>query len=449
MSQAKIVLGEPPNPRQLEFFKARNKYIMYGGARGGGKSWGMRTKFVMLCGRYPGIRCLLLRRTLQELQENHVEPLLKLLYGAAKYNERHKTFTFANGSKIVLGYCDREPDTRQYQGQEYDVIGLEEATHFTYQQYLDMTMCMRSTRTDFKPRMYLTCNPGDVGHAWVKRLFIDRDYKSTENPDDYCFIPAKVWDNAVLMRADPDYVKTLMALPEDQRRAMLDGDWDVFSGQYFPEFRRELHVVDPIEIQPWWQCYRAIDYGLDMLACLWGAFDEVGHGYIYRELCVPNTIVSDAARMILDAGSEPIAATFMPADLLGRSSQTGVSIYEAFSHAGLRGTPVNNPRVAGWLNLKEWIHPVDDGAGNVSPRLKIFSTCKELIRCLPQLQYAKTGDPSDAAKDPHDITHAPDALRYMMDGRPRPGEKPVEQRKTNRKPIQQQTKSILSYGGRR
>ena len=445
-----IILGERPNPRQMEFFKARARYICYGGARGGGKSWAMRTKFVMLCGRYPGIKCLLLRRTLQELQENHVEPLLKLLYKAAKYNERHKTFTFANGSKIVLGYCDREPDTRQYQGQEYDVIGLEEATHFTFQKYLDMTLCNRSTRTDFAPRMYLTCNPGDVGHAWVKRLFIDRDYKDGENPEEYIFIPAKVFDNAVLMRTNPGYVKTLMALPVDQRRAMLDGDWDVFSGQYFPEFRRELHVIDPIEIQPWWQCYRAIDYGLDMLACLWCAFDEVGNAYVYRELCVPNTIVSDAARMILSAGSEPITATFIPADLLGRSSQTGVSIYEAFSAAGLRGTPVNNPRVAGWLNLKEWLHPRSDGAGNVSPRLKIFSTCTELIRCLPQLQYAKTGDPSDAAKDPHDITHAPDALRYMMDGRPMPGEKPDEEKLyPSRRPIQQQTKSILSYGGRR
>jgi phage terminase large subunit len=195
--------------------------------------------------------------------------------------------------------------------------------------------------------------------------------------------------------------------------------------------------------------YRALDYGLDRLACLWGAFDEAGNAYIFREVCVSDTIVSDAARMILTAGQEPVVATFMPSDLLGRSSQTGVSIFEAFSSSGLQGTPVSNPRVAGWLNLKEWMHPTEDGAGNVRPRLRIFSTCRELIRCLPQLQYAKTGDPSDVARDPHDITHAPDALRYMMDGRPRPGEKPVEERQNIRRTLQQQQASIMSFGGRR
>ena len=177
MSTREIVLGERPNPRQREFFKARASYICYGGARGGGKSWAMRTKFVMLCGRYPGIKCLLLRRTLPELQENHVRPLLSLLHGAAKYNDREKCFTFYNGSILKMGYCDREPDTEQYRGQEWEVIGLEEATRFTERQYEDLTLCLRTTREDFTPRMYLTCNPGGVGMAWVKRLFIDREYK--------------------------------------------------------------------------------------------------------------------------------------------------------------------------------------------------------------------------------------------------------------------------------
>ena len=450
MKRGTINLGEFPNPRQLEFFKARATYICYGGARGGGKSWAMRTKFVMLCGRYPGLKCLLLRRTLPELQENHVRPLQKLLIGAAKYREKDKAFTFSNGSLLKMGYCEREPDTLQYQGQEWDVIGIEEATHFTEKQYSDLTLSLRTSRDDFEPRMYLTCNPGGVGHAWVKRLFIDREYKDGEHPEDYLFIPAKVWDNSVLMRNNPGYVKKLLALPEDERRAMLDGDWDVYQGQYFSEFRRDLHVIDPIPIEPWWQVYRAIDYGLDRLACLWAAFDDLGNCFVFRELCVSNTIVSDAARLILSSGNEPVTCTFMPFDLMGRSSQTGVSIYEAFSSSGLRGTPVNNPRVDGWLNLKEWLHPVDDGTGVKKPRLRIFSTCQELIRCLPQLQFAKTGNPSDAAQEPHEITHAPDALRYLLDGRPRPAVRPVEDKHhTYRTPVQRQAASIMSYGGRR
>ena len=403
----------------------------------------------MLACRYPGLKILLLRRTFPELKANHIRQLRKILFGIAVWNERDMVFTFPNGSILKMGYCKLESDTLQYQGSEWDVIGLEEATLFTERQYQDLTLCLRTSSPNFAPRMYLTCQPGGVGHAWVKRLFISRRYRDGEFPDDYVFIPARVWDNTVLTKNDPDYVRKLMALPEDQRRALLEGDWDVYVGQYFSEWRREIHVMDPIPLQPWWQCYRAIDYGLDRLACLWGAFDEAGHAYIYRELCVSNTIVSDAARLILAAGDEPIAATFMPADLLGRSAQTGKSIYEAFTDAGLCGTPVSNQRVPGWLNLKEWLHPVDDGAGNVMPKMRIFSNCNELIECLPQLQFASTGDPSDVAKDPHEITHAPDALRYMLDGRPSPGEKPSDDSWRSHSTIQKQTANIMSFGGRR
>ena len=437
-------------PKQMEFFKARGRHICYGGARGGGKSWAARVKAVMLCGRYQGLKVLLMRRTLPELRENHVRFLIPMLQGVARYKETENCFYFPNGSILKLGYCAAEKDVYQYQGQEWDVIILEEATHFTEEQMTFLTTCNRSVRDDFTPRMYYTCNPGNVGHAWVKRLFIDRDYRGEERPEDYSFISASVFDNEVLMRNDPGYLRTLRNLPEDQKRAFLYGDWDVYEGQYFSEWRRDLHVMDPIQIQPWWQVYRALDYGLDRLACLWCAFDDVGNAYVFREVCVSDTIVSDAARLILAAGDEPVTATFMPSDLMGRSSQTGVSIFETFSSAGLQGTPINNPRVAGWVNLKEWLHPVDNGTGVKAPKLRIFNTCTELIACLPQLQYAKTGDPSDVAKEPHDITHAPDALRYMMDGRPRPGVKPVEERHHRQHaPIQRQAASIMSYGGRR
>ena len=436
-------------PKQMEFFKARGRHICYGGARGGGKSWAARMKAVMLCSKYPGLLVLLMRRTYPELLENHVRPLQSTLYGIAQYKQSENAFLFPNGSILKMGYCATEQDVYQYQGQQWNVVIMEEATLFTESQMQFLTTCNRGIRKDFKPRMYYTCNPGGVGHAWVKRLFIDRDYKGKERPEDYVFIPARIFDNRVLMEADPDYVRVLENLPEDQRRAFLDGDWDVFAGQYFSEWRRELHVCEPFEIPDWWQRYRAYDYGLDRLACLWGAFDDVGNAVIYRELCVSNTIVSEAAKMILNAGDERIEDTFYPTDLLGRSSQSGISISEAFANAGLHGTPVANGRVPGWLNLKEWLHPMDDGAGNIRPRLRVFNTCTELIRCLPQLQYAKTGDPSDVAKDPHDITHAPDALRYMMDGRPRPGEKPVEPHWHRNITVQQQAASIIAFGGRR
>ncbi|MBO4879784.1 MAG: phage terminase large subunit, partial [Clostridia bacterium] len=268
----KLILQGEPNPRQKEFFLARSRHIAYGGARGGGKSWAMRRKFVLLALRYPGLRLLLLRRTLPELRENHIVPLQQELYGAAQYNGTERVFRFPNGSRIKLGYCDNAQDVYQYQGQEYEVVGLEEATHFTEEQMRFLTTCNRTTRKDFSPRMYYTCNPGNVGHAWVKRLFIDRQYTDGERPEDYIFIPARIYDNRVLLESDPGYIHQLMALPEELRRAHLDGDWDVHEGQYFREFSREKHVTEPFPIPAWWRRFRSMDWGYNDPCCvLWHA----------------------------------------------------------------------------------------------------------------------------------------------------------------------------------
>lgn len=427
---------------QREFFLSRAKHTCYGGARGGGKSWAMRKKFALLAARYPEINILLLRRTLPELRENHIVPLRRELNGVARYNATDKTFTFPNGSRIVAGYCANEADVYRYQGQEYDVIGMEEATHFTEEQMQFLTTCNRNARPDFRPRMYYTCNPGGVGHAWVKRLFIDRQYNGKEKPEDYAFIRARVYDNKPLMDNNPEYLETLENLPEDLRRAYLDGDWDVFVGQYFTEFRRDTHVVEPFEIPQHWNRFRAMDYGLDMLAVLWGAFDELGNAYIYREVCSPNMTISDAADAIHNAtpGGEKIICTYAPADMWGRNRATGRAQAEMFAAAGLVLTQVRNSRVDGWMALKEWLRPVDDGTGTKQPKLRIFSTCRKLIHDIPLLQH-DDHNPNDAATEPHDITHAPDALRYMMDGRPHKTTlTPPEARDTG-------LEEFLSYGG--
>lgn len=110
MAQPVLNLRGEPNPRQEEFFLARARHIAYGGARGGGKSWAMRRKFVLLALRYDGLRLLLLRRTFPELEANHILPLMAELNGFAKYNTSRRIFTFPNGSVIKLGYCDTEAD---------------------------------------------------------------------------------------------------------------------------------------------------------------------------------------------------------------------------------------------------------------------------------------------------------------------------------------------------
>lgn len=357
----------------------------------------MRTKFVMLATKYKGLKLLLLRRTLPELRENHLQPLLATLNGVAVYREYDKAFLFPNGSRLKLGYCDSENDIYQYQGQEYDVIGLEEATHFTEAQAQFITTCNRTTRKDFSPRMYYTCNPGNVGHAWVKRLFIDRDYREGENPDDYAFIQALITDNYVLMQRDPGYLRVLEALPEQQRRAHLYGDWDALEGQFFAEFRRHKHVIEPFEIPAHWRRFRSIDWGYNDPCCvLWHATDEDGHVCTYRELYVRETLAADVAKKIVAmTGDEKIAYTVASPDMWqkrGRRDIDGESIADSFIYNGVPLLQADNSRVIGWQRVREYLADAPDG----QPYWQTFDTCKNLIRTLPELIY-DTNNPEDVA----------------------------------------------------
>ena len=237
MSEKRIVnISGVPSPKQKEFFASRAKYTAYGGARGGGKSWALRRKLIGLCLNYPGIRCLLIRRSYAELKSNHLYPLLKEYGEILTYSESDKTVSLPNGSNIVLGFCSSEGDTLRYQGQEYDVIAIDEATQLSEYQFSIFKATLRGVN-DFPKRMYLTCNPGGIGHAWVKRIFIDRNFRENENPDDYLFISALVYDNKVLLEKDPSYIEQLKGLPQRLRDAWLLGRWDIFEGQFFSEFR--------------------------------------------------------------------------------------------------------------------------------------------------------------------------------------------------------------------
>ena len=408
-------------PKQIEFCKATNKYICYGGARGGGKSHVSRIKMCLLAFNYPGIQILLLRRTLKELRENHVLQLQKLLKNIAIYKDNTKEFLFPNGSRIVLGYCDNEKDVLQYQGQAYEVIVLEEATHFTEFQFQTLTESNRMSgnlKKEFIPRMYFTCNPGGVGHSWFKRLFIDKDYKVTENPKDYIFIPSLVFENKYIMEKDPNYVKVLENLPEDRKQAMLYGNWDVFDGQFFREFNRNIHVIEPFEIPLEWNRYIAMDYGLDMFAVLFIAVDTKGKAYVYNEIHKSDLIVSDARQTLKSImRNHKYKAIYAPPDLWNRNRDTGKSTAELFFEGGIDLTKASNDRKAGWLNVKEWLKikkAKNEQTGEVyeDSDIKIFSNCINLVRCLPQLQHDEK-DPNDVATEPHEITHITDALRYF------------------------------------
>lgn len=409
-----LILWGKPNKKQEEFFLSTARHVAYGGARGGGKSWAMRRKFVLLALKYPNLKLLLLRRTLTELRENHTLMLLSELKNAAKYIERERAFIFPNGSRLKLGYCDSETDVLQYQGQEYDVIGLEEATHFTEYQRNFLTTCNRTTRSDFTPRMYYTANPGGVGHGWFKRLFIDRRYKARESKVDYKFIPAKVYDNPILMANNPEYVQNLENLPPELRKAHLDGDWNVFAGQFFPEFSVDKHVVKPFDIPNGWARIRCLDYGMDMTCCLWLAVSGKGEVYVYREFYIEGLTLSQAAKGIVQNESAgKIQYTVASPDLWNNRQETGVSGVSIMAENGLKDlTKARDDRILGWRVLREYL----DG------KLKIFENCTNLIRTLPLLRYDRIKI-EDASSSPHEVTHAPESLRYGIMSLPLIGQK--------------------------
>ena len=223
---AELRLPEP-SEKQKQFLRDEHRYIGYGGARGGGKSWAVRVKAVLLCLRYAGIKVMIVRRTYPELRENHILPLCRMLgcYGPeeeriAVYHEGQKTIAFPNGSRILFRYLENESDALRFQGSEVDVLFVDEATQQSEEKMESLRACVRGVN-DFPKRMYFTCNPGGEGHGWVKRLFIDRRFREGEDPGEHSFIQALVTDNHALMEADPDYVRRLEALPPRLRQASI------------------------------------------------------------------------------------------------------------------------------------------------------------------------------------------------------------------------------------
>lgn len=404
------------NPKQKQFFMSRKPFTGYGGAKGGGKTWAVRTKAMLGAYNYPGIRILIMRKTYPELQSNHIEPMLKMIVPeAASYNGSTHSIYFKNGSLIHFGHWAGESSELEYNGQEYDWIFLDEATQFTWRTFQFLGGLLRGVNNVPK-RMYITCNPGGVGHRWVKRLFIDKEYitnsdkpEENEDPNDYLFIPATVEDNKALLESSPGYLKMLSSMPEDLRRAYRYGDWDSLGGNYFPEFSDGLHVVEPFKIPSNWKRYRAFDYGLDMFACAWFAVDEEGRSYMYREYSESNLITQDAAKMMLNLTlpGEKIEVTFAPPDMWNRQKDSGKTMAEIFMEFGVPIVRADNNRVQGHMLIKEMLAKRPDG----KPSLLFFNTCNQTTDDIKDIQ-ADDKNPNDCAKEPHEVTHRVDAVRY-------------------------------------
>lgn len=430
---------DEPQPKQELVLKDTHRYIAFGGARGGGKSWFVRSKAILLALAFPGIKILILRRTYEELEKNHVDYLKPLICdnGAAKYNQQKKRFTFANGSIIQLGYCANDNDAKQYQGQEYDVIFFDEATQMTEIQIKMILACNRGPNPDFPKRAYFTCNPGGPGHNYIKRLFIDRVYQANENPDDYSFIQSKVEDNKYLLQ-DNGYVSFLETLPPRLRAAWREGRWDIFEGQFFEEFvdnkehykdRKFTHVIEPFEIPSSWTIYRSYDHGYAKpFSVGWWAIDYDGRAYRILELygCKEenNVAIADEGKKWTSheifqkiAEIERTQRWLTGKKIIGVADPAiwqengGESIADTAAKYGVYFNKGDNTRLAGWMQMHYRFAFDSEGL----PMMYIFSNCKQFIRTIPLLQYSET-QPEDLDTKQED--HIADETRYFCMSNP-------------------------------
>lgn len=421
-----------PQPKQDEFLSAQEKHIGYGGARGGGKSWSIRFKAKLLGLVYPGIRMLLLRQTYQEVIKNHLDALKKDLKDLSKYNKTDKAFYFNNGSLLQFGYCENDDDADQYQGVEYDVIFIDEATQMSESQLKKIAACCRGVN-NFPKHIYYTMNPGGQGHAYIKRIFIDKQYTELEDPAQYRFIQAKVRDNQALMQNDPDYIKSLQALPPKLRKAWLDGDWDIFEGQFFEDFinkeshykdRRWTNVIEPFEVPPSWTIYRSYDHGYSKpFSCGYWAVDYEGRAYrileIYGCTETPDEGVRWEVNKIFSTIKEfeDTHRWLKGKKILGVADpaiwqkDTGESIAETAAKHGVYFQKGDNKRIPGWMQFHYRLAFDENGI----PMCYIFNTCKHFIRTIPTLQYSETV-PEDLDTKQED--HIADEARYFFMSRP-------------------------------
>ena len=418
--------------KQRRFMEAQARYVAYGGARGGGKSWAVRTKGKLLALRWPGIKILIVRRTYPELLNNHIEQLCAELAGLAKYSQVRKTLTFRNGSTIRFGYCANDRDVLQYQGAEYDVVFIDEAAQLK-KEWLDAIDTTVRGTNGFPKRTYYTLNPGGQSHGYFKRLFIDRLFETDEKPENYTFIQALVTDNKALMEAQPEYLQTLQKLPGKLRQAWLEGRWDIYEGQFFEDFinnpdgyrtRQNTHVIEPFTPDPGWTICRSYDFGYGKpFSCAWWAVDYDGVIYRILELygCTDeaNTGIKwspdeQFARIAQMEREHPWLAGKQIRGVADPSiwdASRGESVAQTAARYRVYFTPGDNKRIPGWMQCHYRLQFDENGY----PRMYVFSTCKAFIRTIPLLVY-DAHKPEDLDTSMED--HCADEWRYFCMSRP-------------------------------
>ena len=433
------VVFRPNKGPQVDFLAAPEKEVLYGGAAGGGKSFAMLVDLLRYASN-GNHRALLLRRTLAELTElvDQSRKLYPKAFPGAVFRESKNTWSFPSGATALFSYVDKDNDVTRYQGQSFTWIGVDELGQYpTPYVWNYLRSRLRTTDPEIQTYMRASANPGGVGGWWLKKMFVDPTIPNEpfwatdidsgnilryepnhpEHPDEPLyqrrFIPARLTDNPFLMESG-EYEAMLLSLPEVERRRLLEGDWDVADGAAFSEFDRSVHVVEPFEVPYNWPRLRAADYGYSSPSCvLWGAVDWDGNIFVYRELYDKGYTGETLARIInaLEE-NDPLMQISVLDGACWSKHGTGPSIAESMIRNGVRWIPADKNRIPGKIELHRRL-AIDERTDE--PKLKIFSTCTNLIRTLPTIPLSKTNSEDVDTKSDD---HAYDALRYMCMTRP-------------------------------
>ncbi len=414
-----------PLPRQVDAIEAvfdpkGPTYILLGGAAGGSKSKGCREIAHAACLKTPNFRVLLLRRTFRELDQTHLRDVeMEAPQMGAAAVPSAKVVRYPNGSVLQFGHCETSADAANYLSAEYDLIIFDELVTFEELQFLLISSRARSTKAGIVPKVLAGTNPGGPQSHWVRSRFIDHTVDLEMYPDyrpaEWRYIPSRLDDNPYL---DEAYERKLLALPPELRRAYRDGDWDIFPGQYFPEWRRATHVsVDHADHDRTLGRICGVDWGFVKPGiCLW-AVPIDGKLYIEDEYVFSRTIASDVAREIRrrsQARGIRVKMTVGDTAMWTPDAQTGESIAETFARHGVPMIQSDKERINGWNRLRHWLRPSPDG----TPWLTVSPNCAYLSRTVPA-QVSDEHTPEDIDTDGED--HAVDALRYLVMSRPAPG----------------------------
>jgi len=417
----KNVIFQPNDGPQTDFLAAPEIDVLYGGAAGGGKSYAMLVDPLRYAHR-AAHRALILRRSMPELREliDKSRELYPQAFHGCKFREVEKLWNFPSGAKVEFGFLERDADVYRYQGQAYSWIGFDEITHLpTEFAWNYLASRLRTTDSEITPYLRCTANPRGVGAHWVKKRYIS-PAPPNESFDGYDglsrkFIPARLDDNPYLSE-DGRYEQMLKALPDVQRRQLLEGNWEITEGAAFTEFDPNVHVVIPFEIPIGWERIKGIDYGYaSESACVWGAVDPTdGTLIIYRELYQKNLTGVDLAQVITNMEVyDPYSVQgVLDTAAWARTGTTGPTVGETLQRAGHKLRRADKNRIQGKIQIHEYLRVQQSRR----PRLQIFNTCPNLIRELTGIPLDKS-NPEDV--DTHAPDHAYDALRYLIMSRPR------------------------------